>query len=70
MFTKKENRFGLYALTFGLGAITGAAVALLFAPYPGKKMQKKVSNATDRVLEAVEEQVENVQSVVRKISKA
>lgn len=70
MFTRKESRFGSYALAFGIGAIAGAAVALLFAPFPGKKMQKKVTNATERVLDAVEEQVENVQSVVRKISKA
>jgi gas vesicle protein len=70
MFTRKENLFGKYALAFGIGAIAGAAVALLFAPFPGKKMQKKVSNATERVLDVVEEQVGNVQSVVRKISKA
>jgi gas vesicle protein len=70
MFRRNENAFGKYAVTFALGAITGAAVALLFAPFTGKKMQKKVTNVTEKVLDAVEEQVENVQNVVRKISKA
>lgn len=63
MFGRKENKFGKFALTFALGAITGAAVALLYAPFPGKKMQKKV-------FDAVEDGVENIQDFAKKISKA
>ena len=47
MFTEKRS-FGSYVWTFALGALTGATVALLFAPMTGKKMQRKVANATER----------------------
>ena len=70
MFGRKENKFGKFALTFALGAITGAAVALLYAPYPGKKMQKKVTDVTGKVLDVVEDQVENIQGFAKKIAKA
>ena len=69
MFTKKSS-FGSFALTFVLGAIAGAAVALLYAPMTGKKMQKKVANVTDKVRDAVEDSVGNVQSVLRKVANA
>jgi len=69
MFERK-NGFGKYALAFALGAVAGAAVALLYAPFPGKKMQKKVTDVTGKVLDVVEEQVENVQGFARKISKS
>jgi hypothetical protein len=36
----------------------------------GKKMQKKVANVTDNVIDKVEKQVENVQGVFRKIGNA
>ena len=70
MFGRKENKFGKYALTFALGAITGAAVALLYAPYPGKKMQKKVTDVTGKVLDAVEDQYENIEKFAKKMAKA
>ena len=63
MFGRKKNNFGKYALTFALGAVTGAAVALLYAPFPGKKMQKKV-------FDVVEDQVENIQGFAKKIAKS
>jgi gas vesicle protein len=69
MFGRK-NGFGKYALAFALGAVAGAAVALLYAPFPGKKMQKKVTDVTGKVLDVVEEQVENVQGFARKIAKS
>lgn len=76
MFGRKSP-IGKYMLMFALGAVTGAAVALLYAPMTGKKMQKKVGDvtdkvidATDKVLDKVEEKVENVQHFVKKIANA
>ena len=76
MFERKPP-VGKYLLFFALGAVTGAAVALLYAPMPGKKMQKKVSDvtdkvidATDKVLDRMEENIENVQHFVKKMANA
>jgi gas vesicle protein len=66
----KNGSFGSFPLTFVLGAITGAAVALLYTPMTGKKMQKKVANVTDKVRNVVEDSVDNVQSVLRKVANA
>lgn len=54
MFKKKTNVTGLL-FTFVGGVIAGAAVALLFAPMTGKKMQKKVSNVADKVVDKVDD---------------
>jgi gas vesicle protein len=72
MFDKKRglNGFSSFAWTFAIGAITGAAVALLYAPMTGKKMQKKVADVTDKVRDVVEDSVDNVQSVLRKVANA
>jgi gas vesicle protein len=56
---KKERKFGTLALMFVVGAITGAAVALLYAPYPGKKLQKQLKDV-------VEDGVDNVQKIVKR----
>ena len=69
MFNKK-SRFGSFALIFAAGTVAGAAVALLFAPMTGRKMQKKVADATERVIDVVEDSVDNVQNLLRKVAKA
>jgi gas vesicle protein len=76
MFGRKPP-IGKYMLMFALGAVTGAAVALLYAPMTGRKMQKKVGDvtdkvidATDKVLDKMEEKVENMQHFVKKIANA
>jgi hypothetical protein len=69
MFNEKSS-FGSFVLTFVLGTIAGATVALLYAPMTGKKMQKKVANVTEKVRDAVEDSVDNVQSVLRKVANA
>ena len=53
MFDKKRspNGFSSYAWTFAIGAITGAAVALLYAPMTGKKMQKKIAVVTENLID-------------------
>jgi gas vesicle protein len=40
MFTKKSSSFGKFFFTFVAGVAVGAAAGLLFAPKPGKKLQK------------------------------
>jgi gas vesicle protein len=71
MFTRKQKfPFGKVAAGFGIGALAGAIVALLYAPTTGKKMQKKLANVTGDLLEKVEDKVEDVQATVRKIARA
>lgn len=76
MFERKTS-FGKLFLTFALGAATGAAVALLYAPMTGRKMQKRVGDVTDKVIDAtgkmldkVEDRVEDAQGFVKKIARA
>ena len=69
MFNERSS-IGSYALTFALGAFAGAAVALMFAPMTGKKMQRKVADVTEKVRDVVEDSVDNVQSVLRQVARA
>ena len=52
MFEKKPV-FKKYAFTFLGGVLTGAVIGLLYAPFNGKKMQKKVAEVTDQVQQTV-----------------
>jgi len=71
MFNRKQKfPFGKVALGFGIGAVAGAVVALLYAPVTGKKMQKKLSAVTEDLLGKVEDKVEDVQATVRKLARA
>ncbi len=54
MFEKK-NTFSKYVFTFLGGLASGVVLGLLYAPITGKKMQKKVSNVTEQVLDKVDE---------------
>jgi len=54
MFERKKS-FSNFAWVFAVGAVAGAAAALLYAPMTGRKMQKKVSNLTEQVLDKVED---------------
>jgi len=71
MFNRKQ-KFPLAKVgaAFAFGALSGAVLALLYAPMTGKKMQKKIASVTDNVLEKVEDGVETVQATVRSISRA
>jgi len=69
MFNENSN-FRSFAVTFCIGAAVGASVALLFAPMTGRKMQRKVADATEKVMDVVEESVGNVQNVLRKVANA
>ena len=62
MFEKKFP-WGKMAIFFTVGAIAGAATALLLTPMNGRKMQKKVANL-------VEDQVGNVEKIYKKVVNA
>ena len=71
MFSRKQKfPVGKVAAGFGIGAVAGAVVALLFAPLTGKKMQKRIAVVTDNILSKVDETVDDVQASVRRIAKA
>ncbi len=64
-------------LTFVLGALTGAAIALLFAPMPGKKLQRQIRNKwedgkdnLDSVVESFESVVDGVQDAAKNVKAA
>ena len=49
-------------LTFFIGALAGAAIALLYAPSSGRKLQRQLKDVLD-------DQVENVQDAVKKFTR-
>jgi gas vesicle protein len=57
---KAKIQWGRIAVAFAVGAVAGAATALLLAPTTGKKLQKQIKNA-------VEDQYENVEKLVKKV---
>jgi gas vesicle protein len=57
---KKKFPWGKVAVAFVIGAAAGAATALLLAPTTGRKLQKQLK-------EAVEDQVDNVEKIVKKM---
>ncbi len=59
----KKFPYGTVAIALVVGAVAGAATALLLAPMTGKKMQKKFANL-------VEDQVDNVEKMVKKVVNA
>jgi gas vesicle protein len=46
-----SSRIPKYVSSFAIGAAVGAGLALLFAPMPGRKMQKRVSNLAEKVVD-------------------
>jgi gas vesicle protein len=71
MFSRKQQfPLGTMAIAFGIGAVSGAVLALLYAPLTGKKMQKKVAGVTSSLIDRVEETVEDAQKSVRRFVRA
>jgi gas vesicle protein len=71
MFSRKQKfPAGKVAASFGIGAVAGAILALLYAPQTGKKLQKKIASASEDLFEKVEEKIEDVQATVRRIARA
>ncbi len=44
---KEESNTGTILISFLLGGIVGAGIAMLFTPYSGKKMRGKISDIAD-----------------------
>ena len=55
-----------FVFTFAAGAVTGAVLALLYTPMTGKKLQRKVADVADQVMDTVDD----VQESMRKIARA
>ena len=71
MFNRKQKfPLGKVAAGFGIGALFGALLALLYTPLTGKKMQKKIATTTGNLVEKVEDTVDSVQASVRRIARA
>jgi gas vesicle protein len=62
MFNKRST-FTKYAFTFGIGAVAGAVLALMYTPITGKKFQRKVSDVSEKVAD----KFQDVQSAVRRV---
>jgi gas vesicle protein len=69
MFDRKKS-FSSFLLFFAVGAVAGAAAALLYAPMTGRKMQKKVSNITDKVADRLIDKVDDLKVAVRRVATA
>jgi gas vesicle protein len=62
MFERKRPFTG-FLVTFGAGMLTGAAVALLYTPITGKRMQKKVADVSEKIVDTFEDLQEKVRKV-------
>ncbi len=49
MFHKEEDKGPAVLLSFLVGGIVGAGLALLFAPYSGRKMRGKIADMAEDV---------------------
>jgi gas vesicle protein len=65
MFDRKKS-FSSFVWVFAFGAVAGAAAALLYAPMTGRKMQRKVSDITEKVID----KVDDLKSAVRRVATA
>ena len=61
MFGRKPARFNLFsAVTFLLGGLAGAGIALLFAPTTGRQLKKQIRDAFDEKVETVQNALKQV----------
>lgn len=64
-----RDDFSRYALVFLAGAITGAAVALLYAPMKGRETRRKLQRFSEKARDVMEDGFDDVQKTVRKFTK-
>jgi hypothetical protein len=69
MFDRKKS-FSGFVWVFAIGAVAGAAAALLYAPMTGRKMQRKVSDITEKVLDRFDDKVDDLKVAVRRVATA
>ncbi len=63
MFRREEPTFNMYSLlTFIIGVLAGAAVALLYAPTTGKRLQRQIRDVLD-------DKFEDAQDAVKKFTR-
>jgi len=62
----RRNSFSHAVWIFAVGAVAGATAALLYAPMTGRKLQRKVSNAAEKVVD----KVEDLAGAVRRVAAA
>ncbi|HEV7239342.1 MAG TPA: YtxH domain-containing protein [Thermoanaerobaculia bacterium] len=55
MTTTTKSNFPAFLFTFIGGALAGAAVALLYAPMSGRRLQRKVADVADKVVDTVDD---------------
>jgi gas vesicle protein len=70
MFGRRENHTVRYVAMFAVGAAVGAAVALLFAPMPGRKLQRRLRNTWKDGKGTLEDLGENFESVMAGVQDA
>ena len=44
-----------FAFTFAAGVVAGGVLALLYAPITGRRLQKKIADVTDKVIDKVDD---------------
>ena len=49
MFHKEDDNGAVVLMSFLIGGIVGAGLALLFAPYSGRKMRGRIADMADDV---------------------
>ena len=63
MFGKPKTPYASFSIFFLVGGVIGAAIALLYAPTTGRKLQKQIKEVWD-------DQLDNVQGVVKRVVNA
>jgi len=64
MFHKDENNGGTVLISFLIGGIVGAGLALLFAPYSGKKLRGRIADMADDVKDSASDYAKKLKEKV------
>jgi gas vesicle protein len=58
MVSENGNGFKVFGIGFALGVATGAVIALMYAPQPGKLTRKQIKEKAEKAQEKLEGAVE------------
>jgi gas vesicle protein len=64
MFHDNDDRGAVALISFFVGGIVGAGLALLFAPYSGRKMRGKISDMADDVRDYATEYTKKIKDKI------